>query len=266
MTDVNQSSDVYGRYAGFYDALYRDKDYDAECDFLAEVLAKYQSSSVSSVLDLGSGTGGHDLPLARRGFNVVGVDRSAEMVRQAREKALEAGLDVGFELGNVCDLDLGRTFDAVISMFAVICYQVTNEDLLNMMRTARRHLGEGGLFVFDAWFGPAVLRQHPEERSKIIDLGDGESIERRATPVLDVMSHSVEVQYAITRRRGVEILDETYESHRMRYLFPQEIVHFLGLAGFEALAIGPFMDLDRVPGEDDWNISVVARAMDGVGA
>jgi len=266
MIGTDAPNNVFGQYAGFYDALYRDKDYDAECDFIANTLATYQSSPVSSVLDLGSGTGGHDIPLADRGFKVVGVDRSAEMVELARAKAREAGIDVDFELGDVCDLDLGRTFDAVISMFAVISYQISNEDLLGMMHTARRHLGDGGLFIFDAWFGPAVLRQQPEEKSKTIDLGGGESIERFASPVLDIMSHSVEVRYTVTRRLGNEVVEQTREAHRMRFLFPQEIVHFLRLAGFEMLAISPFMDLDCTPTQDDWNISVVARAVAGAGA
>jgi len=63
-------------YAGTYDALYQDKDYEAECDFLQQVFARYAQAPIRAILDLGCGTGGHALPLARRGYALTGVDRS----------------------------------------------------------------------------------------------------------------------------------------------------------------------------------------------
>lgn len=261
MTDGNGSGDrVFGDYAGFYDALYKDKDYEAECDYLEGLFARFAPARPRTILDLGCGTGNHVLPLTERGYEMVGVDRSAEMIDQAQRKAAAAGRSIEYRLGDVRDLELGRTFDAVIEMFAVIGYQCTNEDLLNAIRTARRHLEPGGLFVFDAWFGPAVLMQGPTETSKKVVLEDGDTIERYASPVLDVVSHTVEVRYGVTRRSGDSIVEETHESHRMRYLFPQEIAHYLGDAGFELLWMGPFMAPEQMLTGDTWNVSVVARA------
>lgn len=262
MTDATSPDEVFGTYAGFYDALYRDKDYAAEVDFLERTLERFGSGTVKSILDLGCGTGGHALPLAARGYEVAGVDRSAEMVSRARRKAGCAGLAVDFNVGDVRDVDLGRTFDAVICMFAVICYQCSNDDLLAAMRTARRHLARGGLFVFDGWFGPAVLVQRPEQRTQIVELEDGERIERYADPQLDVASHTVEVRYGLARKSATGvILEESHETHRVRFLFPQEIARFLDQAGFELAAIGPFMDFDSPLTDSDWNVSVAARAV-----
>lgn len=257
----DDAGQVFGTYSGFYDALYEDKDYDAECDFLELVFGEYGSGRVGTVLDLGCGTGGHDIPLARRGYEMVGVDRAPGMVEQARAKAATEGLTPEFVVGDVCGVDLGRTFDAVISMFAVVSYQTTNDDLAHMMRVARRHLNGGGLFVFDGWFGPGVLAQRPEHKSKAIELEGGEQIVRSATPSLDLMAHTVRVDYEVQRKRGGEVLESSEESHTVRFLFPQEITQFLSISGFELAAIGPLMDLDRALTEDDWNFSVVARAM-----
>src|SRR5690349_22945696 len=78
---------VFGReYAGSYDTLYHDKDYAGECDLIEHVFRVYGDGRVSSVLDLGCGTGNHALPMARRGYEVVGVERSASMLSRARQK------------------------------------------------------------------------------------------------------------------------------------------------------------------------------------
>jgi len=105
---------VFEEYAEYYDILYQDKDYEAECDFLEQIFARYAQHPVRTILDLGCGTGGHALPLARRGYEVTGVDLSEHMLERARQKAAEAGLAISFHQGDIRSLNLGCTFDAVI--------------------------------------------------------------------------------------------------------------------------------------------------------
>jgi len=86
------SDQVFGQvYADQYDFLYSDKDYDAECDLLEEVFRRYRDGNVRTILDLGCGTGNHAIRLARRGYEVTGVDRSPEMLAKAEWKAAELG-------------------------------------------------------------------------------------------------------------------------------------------------------------------------------
>jgi len=250
---------VFGAYAGFYDALYADKDYESEVAFIVDVLTEHGVSAGASILDLGCGTGGHAVPLARGGYVVTGVDLSSEMVERAVEKARTAGVDVEFTVGDVRTVRLGRTFDAVISMFAVVSYQLTNQDLAQTFETVAAHLAPGGLFVFDVWFGPAVLSERPEKRSKTVQAADGDTIVRNATPRLDVVSQTVRVDYEIERLRDGTVIDSARESHTVRFLFVQEIRQLLEAAGFDLLAFGPFMDLTREPTADDWYVSVVAK-------
>jgi SAM-dependent methyltransferase len=251
---------IFGVYASYYDALYRDKDYEAECDFLEQIFARYAHAPVRTILDLGCGTGGHALPLARRGYTVTGVDLSEHMLEKARQKAADAGLNIRFHQGDIRNIELRRAFDAVIAMFAVISYQITNEDLAAAFRTARRHLEPGGLFVFDCWFGPAVLVQRPTDRYKVVER-NGERIIRFAHPTLDIMRHTVQVDYKVLRLKDDRVLDEGDESHVMRFLFPQEIAHYLGEAGFRLEKLCPFMALERDMSEQDWNVSVISKAM-----
>ena len=257
---------TFNRYATYYDTLYQDKDYEAECDFLEQVFSRYTQGPIRTILDLGCGTGGHALPLARREYEVTGIDRSEKMLAVARAKAtstLERSSLPMFQRGDIRTLDLGHAFDAVIAMFAVISYQTTNEDLLAAFRTARRHLNPGGLFVFDAWFGPAVLTQRPADRVKIIEQND-ERVIRFASPVLDILAHTVQVNYKVLRLRNAQVLDEVDESHLMRFLFPQELYHYLHTAGFQTIQLCPFMGLDDELTERDWNMAAIAQAVDEI--
>ncbi len=260
--DIDVSEHVFDEaYASVYDALYRDKDYEAECDFVEQIFSLYARRPVYTVLDLGCGTGGHALPLARRGHFVVGADRSEAMLAEARRKATLRGVNPsGFVQGNIRTLDLGRTFDAVIAMFSIVSYQTTNEDLAATFRAARRHLGPDGLFIFDCWFGPAVLSQEPTERHKVVER-DGERIERFAIPTLDALRYTVRVDYKVLWTKDNRVLDEIDESHLMRFLFPQEIEGYLGDAGFELLKMCPFMALEQEATEQNWNVTVVGKAI-----
>ena len=253
------TGETFGALAGFYDALYADKDYQAETRFLIEVFERWGVQAGAEVLDLGCGTGGHALPLARAGYRVTGVDRSAAMVRLAAEKSAPEGVAAEFLVGDVRDVRLGRLFDAMISMFAVVSYQLTEDDLRAMLQTVLAHLRPQGLFVFDAWHGSAVLADPPVKRAKTVVLPDGDVVTRVARPTMDPKTRTVTVDYELTRERDGMQVERTQESHTVRYLFVDEIEDLLGRAGLEVLAIGPFMDLSRAPTQADWNISVVAR-------
>lgn len=261
MSGTDDERTVFGEYAAFYDTLYADKDYEAECDFLEAVFTEHAAGRVAKVLDLGCGTGGHAIPLVERGYEVTGIDRSPEMVRTAYDKAERAGVAAEFVVGDVRDYDLGSVFDAVVSMFAVVSYQLTDEDIAAMFASARAHLRPGGLFVFDGWFGPAVQDQRPQVSEKVVETPEGDQVTRRAVPTLDEDARTVEVAYLVELRREGALIEATREAHKVRYLFADEIRILSEAAGFELVALGPFGDLSRTPDIRDWNFSAVARAI-----
>lgn len=248
---------VFASYAKFYDLFYQDKDYQAEIDFL-EKAADFLPGM--SILDLGCGTGGHALPFAARGYRVTGVDLSEGMIEQAQRKAAAGDLKAEFCLGDIRSLDLGRTFDVVISMFAVMGYQTSNDDFYAATRVARKHLAAGGLFIFDAWFGPAVMHERPETRVREIPSGE-ERVIRIASPELDPLANTVTVNYTILRLAGNQVMEEVRESHPMRFFFVPEVAFFAHQAGFQVEKICPFLNAERIPDERDWNVTWVLRAV-----
>ena len=251
---------IFADYAQYYDLIYNDKDYQAECDYL-EIIFSQHESPVRNILDLGCGTGGHAIELCRRGYLVTGVDFSREMLDHAKKKAATLAVTEAprFIQGDIRTIELDQKFDAVIAMFAVISYMTTNNDLVRVFTTARNHLDTGGIFTFDAWFGPAVLSQKPFDRYKIINERDGKVI-RFAHPILDPVKQTVSVEYKILHITNEKIILENDETHIMRFLFCQELTMMMRQAHFNDLHFNPYMNLDSPLTESDWNLSVIARA------
>lgn len=248
-------------YADSYDTLYQDKDYSAECDLIEKIFRTYGDHKVHSVLDLGCGTGSHAVPLAERGYEVTGVDRSPYMLTRARKAGAAAdSTDLTLQQGDIRDLDLRRTFDAVLIMFAVLGYQLSNEDVLSTLKTARAHLSAGGLLLFDVWYGPAVLAERPSQRVKVIPT-DGGQIVRVSSGTLDIRRHICRVDYLLWILEGDRLIQKAEESHSMRYFFPLELELYLRSSGFEFIRFGSFPDFDREPNETTWNVLQIARAI-----
>jgi len=249
-------------YAGSYDLLYQDKDYVAECDVLEKAFQTYAEQRIENILDLGCGTGSHALVLAQRGYQVVGVDRSSGMLAQAHVKAAQqiSNGEAVFQRGDIRNLNLDQRFDAVLIMFAVLGYQLSNSDVRAALQSARRHLNVGGLLAFDVWYGPAVTHERPTQRVKVIPTPEGKIV-RVASGELDTSQQVCAVHYQLWHIGPAGLIAECEEDHQMRYFFPLELNLFLQQSGFTLLRLSNFPELDREPDETTWNVLGVARAI-----
>lgn len=245
------------KYSEVYDIIYSDKDYKKECDFLEEIFSKF-GSKISSILDLGCGSGGHSVILSDRGYKIVGVDKSPHMIKRAKEKAKSKNLDCTFLEHDIRYFKTNTKFDAVISMFAVASYQTENEDVISFFKTAFDHLRSGGLFTFDFWFGPAVLREKPQVKIKEINQDDLKII-RITEPKTDILNNTVDVNFKVfIINRNNNVVEEFEEKHKMRFFFAKEIKYMLENVGFHKVNFFPFLDLSREPTDSDWNISCIS--------
>ena len=254
--------DIFQDYANVYDSLYSNKDYESECDFLENIFRQFGQENVSNILDLGCGTGGHAIPLAQRGYKVLGIDRSARMLDIARQKVEDVQLSekIQFEAANIQHLKLKKTFDIVICMFAVLSYQISNTELFSTIKAVRRHLKPDGLFICDFWYGPAVLSQRPEDRVKSVRYGDDRII-RIVKPEIDTQKNVVKVHYEILRLRGERLIEELRESHAMRFMFKPEIEFYFNQTGFSLVHFCPFADFEKEVSEATWNVVTISRAI-----
>jgi cyclopropane fatty-acyl-phospholipid synthase-like methyltransferase len=185
--------DVFQDYAKYYDLLYAEKDYEGEANFVASLLESY-GDSPKTLLELGAGTGKHALLLAKQGYEILAVDQSATMLEMAGHLLQNAPQKekIRLEKGDVRYFETNTRFDAVISLFHVVSYQITDADLKSMFLTVKKHLKAGGIFIFDCWYGPAVLTEKPSVRYKVFK-NDELRIERVAVPTLDTSASNVKV-------------------------------------------------------------------------
>jgi SAM-dependent methyltransferase len=232
-------SDVFDVYADYYDLLYTDKDYAGEAGYVGDLIKRF-APHAKSILELGSGTGRHATLLVERGYTVHGVERSEAMLARAIPLAAKDAR-LSFSTGDLREVRLGKMFDVVISLFHVISYQTSNQDLRAAFATACEHLKAGGLFIFDCWYGPAVLTEQPSVRVKRIA---NETIEvtRLVEPLLRPNENMVDVNYQMfIRNKCTGQVTEVRETHHMRYLFAPEIELLLELAGFNIIAVQEWM-------------------------
>lgn len=254
---------VFDHYASYYDLFYAGKDYGAEARYVTRHLQEL-GPGVRQILELGCGTGAHAAELVHAGYGVTGVDLSERMLARAngRRDALEAAERAKLEFvhGDARSLRLGRTFDAIISLFHVMSYQSSNSDLLAAFSTAARHLSPGGLFLFDFWYGPAVLTQRPETRAHDLENSDIR-VTRIARPRLRDDANSVDVGFTVLiEDRATGTLKRLEEMHVMRYLFLPEIDYLLERAGMRRECAKEWMT-DNAPSVASWSGFVVARRM-----
>ncbi len=152
---------AYQRSAEYYDTIYHKVvDYEGDCDYLEAVFRKFSPQGPQAILDLGCGTGSHAVALAKRGYEVTGLDLSSAQLRVAREKVRGTHLRAKFVYADMRQFDLDRRFDAAIAMFGGFGYLLSDRDVLAHLRTVRRHLGPGGLYAFEFWQESGVVPGH----------------------------------------------------------------------------------------------------------
>jgi SAM-dependent methyltransferase len=254
---------VFGLYSRYYNLLYKEKDYRKEAEFVDKLIQKY-AKDAKSLLDFGCGTGRHDIALSKK-YTVTGVDQSPQMLSIARRNADAAKpttgtLNICFQRGDIRQIRLGRQFDGAISLFHVMSYQTGNDDIRDVFHNVKKHLKPAGVFIFDFWYGPAVLTEKPSVRVKDME-DDTIRITRVAQPVMHPNDNIVDVNYLLTvTEKQTQKVDELRETHRMRYLFMPEIKILLDGTGFEMCEFGEWLTA-REPGLDTWSVYCVVKTV-----
>ena len=238
---------VFGAYSKYYNLLYKDKDYEAESKYIADML-----EDAKEILELGCGTGHHASLLNKMGYNIFGIDLSESMIEEAKK------LGINCQVADVRTFRMEKKFDAVISLFHIASYQNTDEDITNYFKTASYHLKKGGKFIFDLWYKPAVLAQLPEKRIKKLE-NDEIEVVRYCTPKHIIEKSIVEVHYDIkitSKKTGsVETIEET---HSMRYFSAEEIEKFALLAGLKRIKSQEWLTQNK-PSEKTWGVCFVGE-------
>ena len=140
--------EAYTSFASVYDTFMDNIPYEEWAEYLSRLLAEYEVTD-GIVLDLGCGTGTLTELMAARGFDMIGVDYSEEMLEIAMEKRAESGRDILYLLQDMREFELYGTVRAVISICDSLNYITEEAELEEVFRLVNNYLDPEGVFIFD---------------------------------------------------------------------------------------------------------------------
>ncbi len=139
------SYDIFSR---FYDSLTDNVEYEKRADYFCRLLSLCGITG-GILLDLGCGTGSMSIEMAKRGFDVIGVDSSVGMLNEARRKCFESGKDILLLNQNMQEIDLFGTVDAAICVLDGINHLPSFDEVKRTFEKVSLFMNPGGIFAFD---------------------------------------------------------------------------------------------------------------------
>ena len=224
----------YESFARVYDLFMDNIPYEEWCEYLAGLLED-QGIREGLVLELGCGTGNMTRLLAEKGYDMIGVDNSVDMLEIAMEKKEEEEQDILYLLQDMREFELYGTVRAVVSVCDSMNYILEEEDLLEVFRLVNNYLDPGGIFIFDLnteykyekILGDTTIAEDredasfiwdnyydPEEKINEYDLAlfipvekDGETLYRKYEETHYQKAYSLEKVKELLAKAGMEFVD-----------------------------------------------------------
>jgi len=140
--------EAYTSFARVYDTFMDNVPYDEWADYIGDRLKEYGIED-GLVLDLGCGTGSITEKMAEKGYDMIGIDYSGEMLEIAMEKKEESGHDILYLMQDMREFELYGTVRAIISACDSVNYILDDEDLEEVFRLVNNYLDPEGIFIFD---------------------------------------------------------------------------------------------------------------------
>jgi len=140
---------VYHHFAQVYARGYYPEFSQALAGLLPGIFEQYEIPKTGSLLDLACGEGSFALEMAKKGWQVAGIDQSEEMLRLARHRATESGVQIDFKLQDMRDFAIDDQVDLVTCWFDSLNYLLRIEDVQSAFTKVQQALKPGGWFIFD---------------------------------------------------------------------------------------------------------------------
>lgn len=243
----------YSFFSSVYDTLTENVNYADRADYIADLLAD-NGIKGGILLDLACGTGTLSIEMANKGFEVIGVDSSADMLSVAMNNAYESGKSILFLCQPMQQLDLYGTINAAICTLDSINHLTDPADVQAAFDKVSLFTEPGGIFIFDV----NTVYKHREilaSNTFVYDMDDVYCVWQNS---LDSETDTVQIDLDIFEEVDDGIYERMQESFCERaYPLPM-IEETLCRAGFETVAV--YDELTREePKENSERIFVIAR-------
>lgn len=141
-----EGKNIYSNFAYIYDKLMYDVNYKERADYIEKIF-KINKIKPTLMLDLGCGTGNVCVEMSKRGYDMIGIDSSADMLSCAKEKS--HGSDILYLNQDMTDFELYGTVDVIVCLMDSINYLLYIKDIKKVLKLVKNYLNPGGLFIFD---------------------------------------------------------------------------------------------------------------------
>lgn len=232
----------YNAIAQVYDALNAEIDYGAWCDFVEASFDRFLEQRPELVLDLACGTGRMTEALSRRGYDMIGVDGSEEMLSVAFERSLPEEDDAPLEKRPMYLLQDMRRFELYGTVGAVVCcldsinYLTGDGDLAECFRCVHNYLDPKGLFLFDVNTPYKFENVYADNAYILEDAVDGAPVYCGWQNAYDRERRICSFYLSVFAERDGVYLREDEEQHERCYT-REELESTLTACGFEVLGV-----------------------------
>lgn len=236
--------DAYGRFSEVYDLLMEETPYEAWCRKITGLL-RVCGVTEGLVLDIGCGTGTMTELLAEAGYDMIGIDRSAEMLQKAIEKRDRSGHDILYLQQDMRAFELYGTVRAAVSVCDSVNYLENTEELTELFRLVNNYLDPGGVFIFD-------LKTPYCFRELLADRTEAEAFEDAAyiwDNYYDEETRVNEYELTVFLKEADGRYERFSELHRQRAFSLQEILKAAREAGMDVPGVLP---AEEGPDTDAW--------------
>lgn len=243
----------YGFFSNVYDTLTENVNYAARADYIADLLAE-NGITGGILLDLACGTGTLSIEMAKKGFEVIGVDASADMLSAAMNNAYNSEEDILFLCQPMQQLDLYGTINAAICTLDSINHLTDPEDVQATFDKVSLFTEAGGIFIFDI----NTVFKHRKilgDNTFVYDLDEVYCVWQNT---LDVQTDTVQIDLDIFEMLEDGAYERSQESFCERAYPVDTIKTMLTAAGFETLAIYDELT-ENEPKEDSERLFIIAR-------
>lgn len=238
--------ELFENYGLKYDEEIFTKGTLGECDFIEQEAGFNRSIKI---LDIGCGTGRHSIELARRGYNITGVDFSESQLSRAKEKAKNQNLTVDFRKHDARNLPFEREYDLTI-MICEGAFPLMETDEMNfqILQGAARALKDNGKLIFTTLNGLFPLFHSVKEFMEQNQEPDGARYENLSFDLMTFRDHNTTIFTDDDGNVKELACDE-------RYYVPSEITWLLKSLNFKKIDIygarlGAFSRNDQLTTED----------------
>ena len=222
--------DAYRNLAASYDRLTNDVDYKATVEFYMQILAR-EGVNPRTVIDLACGTGSVTEILAKKGYPVLGVDMSEEMLTEAAMKTMDIEPMPRFSCQKLQNLRIPKAVDLAVCALDSLDYITDPADCAEAIRRVYKALNPGGIFIFDV-NTPEKLRAMDgqvflDEDDDVYCVWRGEFDEET-----NICSYGMDLF-----QRSGEVWHRSFEEHREYAYSREQLTGYLKDAGFTNIEV-----------------------------